>query len=68
MAGIAPEHLSAVYLSGGTTHIPMIHHALTSFFGSAPVVGVPPDFAVCLGAGVHAAQLEQMRAPTLRAR
>ena len=68
MAGIAPEHLSAVYLSGGTTHIPMIHSALSSFFGTAPIVGVPPDYAVCLGAGVHAAQLEQLRDPTLRAR
>ena len=68
MAGLGPEHLSAVYLSGGTTHIPIIRDELARFFGSAPVIGVPPDYAVCLGAGVHAAQLEQMRAPTLKAR
>ncbi len=68
MAGVGPEHLSAVYLSGGTTHIPVIRDELTRFFGAAPVIGVPPDFAVCLGAGVHAAQLEQLRAPTLEAR
>ena len=65
MAGLRPSDLTRVFLSGGTTHIPMVRTALQSYFGTAPVTGVPPDYAVCLGAGVHAAQLEQTQEPTL---
>jgi Ethanolamine utilization protein EutJ (predicted chaperonin) len=66
MAGLGPKDLTAVYLSGGTTHIPMVRQALRSYFGVNPITGVPPDYAVCLGAGVQAAQIEQLREPTLQ--
>jgi actin-like ATPase involved in cell morphogenesis len=65
MAGLRPSDLTRVFLSGGTTHIPMVRDSLTAYFGTAPVTGVPPDYAVCLGAGVHAAQLERTQEPTL---
>jgi molecular chaperone DnaK len=68
LVGLAPSDLTAIYLSGGTTHIPLVRRAIHQFFGTAPTVGVPPDYAVCLGAGVQAAQIEQVREPTLSAR
>ena len=68
LVGLQPSDLTAIYLSGGTTHIPLVRRAIHQFFGTPPTVGVPPDYAVCLGAGVQAAQIEQVREPTLRAR
>jgi molecular chaperone DnaK (HSP70) len=66
MSSLAASDLAAIYLSGGTTHIPMVRQALHQHFGIAPRVGVPVDFAVSLGAGIHAAQLElDVDAPTL---
>jgi molecular chaperone DnaK (HSP70) len=66
LVGLVPTDLSAIYLAGGTTHIPLVRQMLQSYFGTAPRTGVPPDFAVCLGAGVQAAQMEQLREPALR--
>ncbi len=68
MVGLRPDDLSAVFMSGGTTHIPLVKESLTRFFGREPITGVPADYAVCLGAGVVAAQLELVRDPSLPTR
>ena len=52
-----PSDLTAVYLSGGTTYIPIVRSALADYFGVPIRAGVPPEHAVCLGAAIHAAQL-----------
>jgi molecular chaperone DnaK len=54
---LTPQQLSAVYLSGGTTHIPAVRHGLVSRFGVPVLMGVAAEHAVVLGAGVHAAQV-----------
>ncbi len=68
MVGLRPDDLAAVFMSGGTTHIPLVKESLTRFFGREPITGAPSDYAVCLGAGVVAAQLELVRAPSLPTR
>jgi len=58
LVGLAPEQLSAIYLSGGTTHLPLIQRALRGF--GVPIrSAVAPDAAVCIGSGIRAAQLER---------
>jgi len=68
LVGLRPTDLSAIYLSGGTTHIPIVRKSLHRYFGTEPVTGVPADYAVCLGAGIQAAQIELFREPTLTGR
>ena len=60
-----PGELSAIYLSGGTTYIPAVRNALQRHFAVPIKTGVPPEHAVCIGAGIHAAQLEIMGQTTL---
>ncbi|RMH45193.1 MAG: Hsp70 family protein, partial [Deltaproteobacteria bacterium] len=60
--------LSTIYLSGGTTYIPAVRQALAAHFGVPVRTGVPPEHAVCLGAAIHAAQLQFQSATTLDAR
>jgi actin-like ATPase involved in cell morphogenesis len=67
LVGMHSSQLSAIYLSGGTSYIPLIHRSLARRFGVPVQVGVPPEFAVCAGAGVHAAQLERAMATSLPA-
>ena len=56
-AGLAPGDLSAVYLCGGTTHVPAVRDAVSRHFGVPLRAGVAPEQAVCLGAAIHASQL-----------
>jgi actin-like ATPase involved in cell morphogenesis/Tfp pilus assembly protein PilZ len=63
-----PNELSAVYLSGGTSYIPAVRQGLAQAFGVPVRTGVPPEHAVCLGAAIHAAQLQIKGAATLDAR
>jgi molecular chaperone DnaK (HSP70) len=65
LVGLRPQGLSAIYVSGGTTYIPAVRRALAERFGVTVRSGVPPEYAVCLGAGIHAAQLERLMEPTL---
>ena len=62
--GKRPSDLSAIYLSGGTSYVPAVRRALSQHFKLPIRIGAPPDHAVCLGAGIHAAHLER-RVPTL---
>ena len=61
------EEMSAVFLSGGTTYIPAVRHALVERFGVPVKTGVPPEHAVCLGAAIHAAQIQFQAQTTLDA-
>ena len=65
---LRPKQLTCVYLSGGTTYIPAVREAIAAHFGVPVRTGVPPQHAVCLGAAVHAAQLQLSYTPTLDAR
>ncbi|HTM23063.1 MAG TPA: Hsp70 family protein [Kofleriaceae bacterium] len=60
-----PDKLSAIYLSGGTTHVPAVQEALEQHFRVPLRTGVPPEHAVCLGAAIHAAQLQLRGTATL---
>ena len=62
--GLKPSDLTAIYLSGGTSYVPAVRRALSQRFKLPIRIGAPPDHAVCLGAGIHAAHLER-RVPTL---
>ncbi len=64
--GLRPSHLAAIYLSGGTSYVPAVRRALAQRFKVPVRIGAPPDHAVCLGAGIHAAHLER-RVPTMLA-
>ena len=63
--GLQPKDLNAIYLSGGTSYIPAVRRAVATGFGVPVRVGVPPEYAACIGAGLHAAEVQQMRMPTL---
>jgi len=60
-----PTDLTCVYLSGGTTYIPAVREALARHFAVPVRTGVPPEHAVCLGAAIHAAQIQYQSAVTL---
>jgi len=68
LIGMEPSQLTAVYLSGGTTYIPSVRKALASHFGIPIRTGVPPEHAVCLGAAIHAAQMQFNSDATLESR
>ncbi len=68
LVGLRPSDLSAIYLSGGTSYAPVIRRALTERFRVPVRTGVPPDYAVCLGAGIHAAQLQLLQSTALKPR
>ena len=60
LLGLKPTDLSAIYLSGGTSYIPAIRQQLARRFQVPIRLGVSPEHAVCLGAGLHAAELERL--------
>ena len=60
-----PGELSTIYLSGGTTYVPAVRKAVSERFGIPVRTGVPPEHAVCLGAAIHAAQLQFLAKTTL---
>lgn len=55
--GRTPADLSAIVLSGGVCYIPAVRRRLAAALGVPLRSAVPADYAVCLGAGVHAALL-----------
>lgn len=65
VAGMKPSDLSCVYLSGGTTNVIAVREALDRYFKVPVRTGVPAEHAVCLGAAIHAAQLQLRGAVTL---
>jgi len=67
LLGLRPSDLTAIYLSGGTSYIPSVRRALAERFRVPVRTGVPPEHAVCLGAGIQAANLERRAAARTRA-
>jgi molecular chaperone DnaK len=64
-SGLDAGDLTAVYLCGGTTHVPAVRDAVARHFGVPLRAGVLPEQAVCLGAAIHASQLgPRIRATT----
>ncbi len=68
LLGMSSGDLTTIYLSGGATYIPAVREALARHFGVPVRTGVPPEHAVCLGAAIHAAQIQFSSATTLDAR
>ncbi len=60
LAGLAPNQIDEVVLSGGTTKMPFVRERVTQFFGKMPRIDVNPDEAVALGAAVQATSLERI--------
>jgi molecular chaperone DnaK (HSP70) len=67
LVNLRAAELSAVFLSGGTTNVPAVRRAIEERFGVEVKTGVPPEHAVCFGAGIHAAQLARLGRTTLDA-
>jgi len=55
-AGISPNDVDAVVMSGGTSLIPMIQEMVSQYFGTKPFFG-EPDLAVAKGTALRAAEL-----------
>jgi len=60
-AGLRARDLSAVYMCGGTCHIPVVRDAVAAHFAVPLRAGVAPEQAVCLGASIHASLLGQKK-------
>ncbi len=56
--GVASSDLTAIYLCGGTTHVPAVREAVARHFGVPLRAGVAPDQAVCLGAAIQASHVK----------
>jgi molecular chaperone DnaK len=67
-AGLSWADLDRVLLVGGSTHMPMVHAAITRLSGKEPVRGVNPDEAVALGAAIQAYALAEPDPGVARAR
>jgi molecular chaperone DnaK len=56
--GVTSKDLTAIYLCGGSTHIPAVRDAVARHFGVPLRAGVAPDQAVCLGASIQASHVK----------
>jgi len=61
LSELTVDDLEAIYLSGGTSHVPAVREAVAAFFGKPPRVAVPPERAVVIGAAMHCARLHNER-------
>jgi molecular chaperone DnaK len=64
---VTSKDLTAIYLCGGTTHVPSVREAVARHFGVPLRAGVAPDQAVCLGAAIQASHVAQRRTGPQRA-
>jgi molecular chaperone DnaK len=56
-SGLEVDDIAQVVMSGGVSHIPFVRRAVSKLFGRPVELLVDPDRAICLGAGLRAAQL-----------
>ena len=56
-AGLEPEDIAQVVISGGVSHIPFVRAGINRLFKRIIPTTVDPDEAICAGAGLRAAQL-----------
>ena len=57
-ASVKPDEIDEILLVGGSSRIPAVWELLTDMIGIEPMMGINPDEAVALGAGVQAAIIE----------
>lgn len=61
---LTPDDMTAVLMVGGTTAVPLVHHAAASLFGEEKVKHtVDPMQCVALGAGILATRLKSVECP-----
>ena len=53
-AGLKPLDVDKILLVGGSTRIPSVQEAITSYFGKEPHKGINPDECVAMGAAIQA--------------
>lgn len=56
-AGLEPSDVDKILLVGGSTRIPAVQEAISSYFGKEPHKGVSPDECVAMGAAIQAGVL-----------
>lgn len=56
-AGLKPLDVDKILLVGGSTRIPSVQEAITSYFGKEPHKGINPDECVAMGAAIQAGVL-----------
>ena len=56
-AGLKPVDVDKILLVGGSTRIPSVQEAITSYFGKEPHKGINPDECVAMGAAIQAGVL-----------
>jgi molecular chaperone DnaK (HSP70) len=61
-AGVRTRDLSAIYLSGGTSYVPAVRAALEQAFQVPVQLGIPPEYAAAVGAGLLAADIDRRMA------
>ena len=61
LAGISPEEVNAVYMSGGTSCIPAVREAVAAYFNSTPKSTISPERAVVMGTALVGAQVWESR-------
>ncbi len=58
-ASIKVKEIDAIVLVGGSTKLPIIRTFVSRTFGRLPSVGIDPDEAVAIGAGIQAAMKQR---------
>ena len=56
-ASLSKDEIQGVVMVGGSTRMPQVQKAVTSFFGREPLTNLNPDEVVALGAAISANQL-----------
>ena len=56
-AKLGKDEIKGVVMVGGSTRMPQVRQAVTSFFGCEPLINLNPDEVVALGAAISANQL-----------
>jgi len=62
-AGIGPSQVSRLYVTGGTSRVPIVRRAAQRYFGKPATSGIFPEHAVVLGAALRAAVLGGLDVP-----
>jgi molecular chaperone DnaK len=61
LSDIDRNEIGAVFMSGGSSLVPAVLDGVSRFFGKIPLISVPPDKAVILGAASYVGMLRKER-------
>jgi molecular chaperone DnaK (HSP70) len=61
-ANVRPADLSAVFLTGGSTRIPLVGRMVSDLVGCPVVINTHPEFVLALGAARLAARIQEAKA------